>query len=212
MICLSLGNYSVKDLKDIVGKYDFAEIRLDLIESIDISQIKDLIDINGNLIITYRGRQGINNDIREKYYSAAIDFGVRYIDLDIENDEDILKNIDDKLDNGKTKLILSYHNYNKTPNFKNIMKIVNDCKNRGANLVKIATKINKKEDNFVLLKILENEPDTLIVGMGILGKISRIISVFLGAPFTYASLSETNKTADGQISFKGLNTIFKYLK
>jgi 3-dehydroquinate dehydratase-1 len=41
--------------------------------------------------------------------------------------------------------------------------------------------------------------------MGDLGKISRIIAPFLGAEFTYASLSDNESTAPGQISYQKLN-------
>jgi 3-dehydroquinate dehydratase-1 len=41
--------------------------------------------------------------------------------------------------------------------------------------------------------------------MGELGKISRIVAPFLGAEFTYASLTDDNATAPGQISYQRLN-------
>jgi 3-dehydroquinate dehydratase-1 len=44
--------------------------------------------------------------------------------------------------------------------------------------------------------------------MGELGKISRIVAPFLGAEFTYASLSDEDATAPGQISYTRLNQFF----
>jgi 3-dehydroquinate dehydratase-1 len=41
--------------------------------------------------------------------------------------------------------------------------------------------------------------------MGDLGRISRIVAPFMGAEFTYASLSEGEATAPGQISYERLS-------
>jgi 3-dehydroquinate dehydratase len=51
----------------------------------------------------------------------------------------------------------------------------------------------------------------VIIGMGEQGRILRIVSPYLGASFTYASLEEGKETAPGQLSMKQMNDIYKVI-
>jgi len=72
--------------------------------------------------------------------------------------------------------------------------------------------VNKIEDNSILLSLYQNGKRMVVFGMGELGKISRIISPFLGAEFTFASVDDTLNTAPGQISFDKLNYIHNEIR
>jgi 3-dehydroquinate dehydratase-1 len=57
---------------------------------------------------------------------------------------------------------------------------------------------------------LYNSDKTIIaLGMGNLGKITRIAAPFLGAPFTYAYPTGRKRTAEGQFSIDKLEDIMK---
>jgi 3-dehydroquinate dehydratase len=43
--------------------------------------------------------------------------------------------------------------------------------------------------------------------MGETGKITRVANLFLGSPFTFASISEEQKTASGQLTVSEINII-----
>ena len=68
--------------------------------------------------------------------------------------------------------------------------------------------VNNDEDNINLSKLLINRKTEMIVlGMGTKGKITRIITPFLGGYLTFASVGK-NKSASGQYSLSELKTIF----
>ncbi len=82
---------------------------------------------------------------------------------------------------------------------------MNRCFELGADMAKIATMIKVNRDNSKILSLYKAPGRLVAIGMGELGKISRIVAPFLGAEFTYASLTDDNTTAPGQISYKRLN-------
>ena len=55
------------------------------------------------------------------------------------------------------------------------------------------------KDNARLLGLLDSNKNVVVIGMGELGKITRIIAPILGSKFTFASLSRGKETADGQM-------------
>jgi 3-dehydroquinate dehydratase-1 len=72
-------------------------------------------------------------------------------------------------------------------------------------MAKIATHVNVNRDNSKILSLYKAPGRLVAIGMGDLGRISRIVAPFLGAEFTYASLNEDVATAPGQISYEKLN-------
>ena len=102
-------------------------------------------------------------------------------------------------------VIISYHNYEMTPELGELEQIMNKCFEFGADIAKIATLVNVNRDNSKILSLYKAPGRLVAIGMGELGKISRIVAPFLGAEFTYASLTDDNPTAPGQISYIKLN-------
>lgn len=60
-------------------------------------------------------------------------------------------------------------------------------------------------DNSKILSLYKAPGRLVAIGMGELGKISRIVAPFMGAEFTYASLNDEQATAPGQINYERLN-------
>lgn len=102
-------------------------------------------------------------------------------------------------------VIISYHNYERTPELDVLEDIVNQCYAQGADLAKIATHVNVNRDNSKILSLYKAPGRLVAIGMGDLGRISRIVAPFLGAEFTYASLSDSESTAPGQINYEKLS-------
>jgi 3-dehydroquinate dehydratase I len=113
----------------------------------------------------------------------------------------------------KTKVILSFHNFNKTPDIQELTRVVNRMRECKVGIIKIATKINKDRDIKNLLQLLltkKKEEKMIIVGMGKRGRIIRILSPLLGSFLTYAS-TNYGKSAQGQIDINKLKEFYKLL-
>ena len=61
--------------------------------------------------------------------------------------------------------------------------------------------VNVNRDNSKILSLYKAPGRLVAIGMGDLGKISRIVAPFLGAEFTYASLTDdiANSTGTNQL-------------
>lgn len=111
----------------------------------------------------------------------------------------------------KTKLIVSYHDFEETPAYWDLTKIVDDIKSYNPDIVKIATMVKKDQDAYSLLKLLINRippQEMIVLGMGEHGKLTRILSPLLGGYLTFAS-TERGASAPGQIPLKDLESIYK---
>jgi hypothetical protein len=75
------------------------------------------------------------------------------------------------------EVIASYHNFEETP--ADIMDIANQALASGAPIAKVATQVNRWEDNRRLFELLSRRnPQPLIVaGMGDIGQITRIVGL-----------------------------------
>lgn len=110
----------------------------------------------------------------------------------------------------KTKMIVSYHNFSETPPYYDMTKIVDTMKSYNPDILKIATMVQKEQDNYALLKLLTNRlppQDMIVLGMGEKGKITRILSPFLGGYLTFAS-TESGASAPGQIPLSDLKNLY----
>lgn len=81
----------------------------------------------------------------------------------------------------------------------------------GADLVKIATMANCKEDSSRMLSLYSKHKDIIAFCMGEAGMITRITAPFLGAEFTFASLDDASVTAPGQLSLDKMEKIYDIL-
>ena len=85
------------------------------------------------------------------------------------------------------------------------------CFERGADIAKIATRINGTDDVLNLIALFGLPGQKVILGMGSMGRILRIMGPYLGGVFTFASLEEGKETAPGQLSIKEMNDIYKVI-
>jgi 3-dehydroquinate dehydratase-1 len=213
MICVSLDErYSVNFLKAL-RNIDFAEIRMDRM-ALTGKDIADIFSQSVMLIATCRPGL-LDNQKRKAYLIAAIDAGAKYVDIEVESDIAFKKEILEKAGSKGCKVIISYHDFEKTPGDERLKQIAALCFSEGADIVKIACKANSVMDSARLLGMLGQEDfkDRLVVaGMGNEGKITRIVAPFLGSLFTYASLAEGMQTAGGQIEKEKLEEIMRLLR
>ncbi len=111
----------------------------------------------------------------------------------------------------KTKIILSYHNFESTPNYWELQKIIYRMNQLHPDIIKIATMVEKEYEVTKLYRLLTNKPHTeerIVVGMGESGKMTRILGPLLGGYLTYAS-TPFGATAAGQIDAAELQVVLK---
>jgi len=99
-----------------------------------------------------------------------------------------------------SNLILSYHDFAEKIDFKKLEYFINLSNPAPSKYLKIAVNINNYLDLSKLKLLISNSTKpVLLVGMGKLGKISRLLYPFSGSIGTYVGLSEF-PTAKGQIT------------
>jgi 3-dehydroquinate dehydratase-1 len=203
MICVSLAEKDPNVCLDILKKVDMAEIRIDLAELSD-EDIMKIFSSRKKLIATCRpGKYSPSERIHK--LKLAVESGATFLDIEYEADDDFRNAMMEFAHIHQCDVILSYHNYEMTPELNELEKIMNRCFELGADMAKIATMVRVNRDNSKILSLYKAPGRLVAIGMGELGKISRIVAPFLGAEFTYASLTDDNATAPGQISYTKLN-------
>lgn len=182
------------------------ELRVDFItRDVDVSRL--LRDRPTPVLVTCRrpqdgGRWRYSEEQRLTLLRTAIAQGTEYVDLEW----DVALNVRRY---GKTKRVISYHNFQETP--ANLPAIWEKMRALDPDVIKIATMANSPEDNWVTLGITKNaDIPTIAFCMGDMGTPSRILCGKFGAPFTFASISSEKQLAPGQISFDMMRNTYHY--
>lgn len=203
MICASIAEKDLNKCIESIVKVEMAEIRIDLAE-FNNEEIKKVFSLGKKMIATCRPGK-IRDEERAEVLKIAIGAGATYIDIEYDAPKEYKNDLIDFAHSHQCDVIISYHNYEKTPELEELESIVHNCYAQGADLAKIATHVNVNRDNSKILSLYKAPGRLVAIGMGDLGKISRIVAPFLGAEFTYASLNDSDATAPGQISYERLN-------
>lgn len=204
MICVSLPGPSFNDLINQVAKSekiaDLIEFRLDLYDDPEIiRKIKtDLPFILTCRPIDHGGSFKGSEKKRLSILASFFDLSPEYVDIEDFVPLDFTKNIPPTI-----KIIRSYHNFDRIPSdFSHLFR-------KPADLYKIACMANTTHDALRLLEFVKNCNKPLAaLAMGEKGAFTRILGKVFGSHITYASLSDDQATAPGQITVKELKSIY----
>ena len=210
MICIPLGGIAFDDCMSVVRKETFVEFRFDLL-TLTLEQVQELVAEAESCIATCRPGN-MDESLRLEILKTAINAGADYVDIELESDPDFRAELIKAAGTAGTTVILSYHNFESTPALSGLEKIVGQCLQSGAEVVKIACQVNRTEDLQTLFKLYRQDLRMVVIGMGELGIISRVAAPLLGAEFTFASPGEGRETAPGQISKEKLMTILRQIQ
>ncbi|NLS91926.1 MAG: shikimate dehydrogenase [Planctomycetaceae bacterium] len=185
---------------------DLVELRIDYING--TPSVKALTTKRtGPVVITCRrerdgGRWSGTEDQRLALLRTAIVEGAEYVDLE----EDIAKQVPRF---GKTKRIVSYHNFRETPeDVQAIWERMSEC---DPDVIKICTHANNPHDNLRILRLVRDAKlPTVGFCMGEMGTMSRILAGRFGSPWTYAAFSHESALAPGQLSYEQMTRIYRY--
>jgi 3-dehydroquinate dehydratase-1 len=217
-ICASIAVKDVELLKDHAQKAfsagaDFVEIRFDFIRPEAMPRaIEAIKEFRDKSVFTLRSKaQGgsFAGSEQERIEWLRRLAELRPMLLDVELDT--LKDNDDLadfLENHKTAVLVSWHDFQRTPPTEDIADILSEMRVYG-NYVKVVTMAQKVEDSIRLLDIYQ---DTLglypvIFAMGEAGVVSRVLCTIVGnAPFTYASVD--GAVAPGQLTVGQMRKLY----
>ena len=218
--CVSIAEKTPKklnsSLKKALKNSDYAEIRFDFLKP---SQIPDALELVKKqlrkCVCTLRPKNegGIYSDSEKERMSILkliSEYNPYLIDIEY-NTLKKNKNLLNYIKKTKTDILVSWHDFKKTPNESQLNKMYNLMKRFSKN-VKIVTTAKSTNDSSLVLSLYhEAKPVNLIAfSMGDYGRISRILCLLLGSPFTYVSLGKA--IAPGQFSLSEMKSIFKMCK
>lgn len=170
------------------------------------------------LIVTIRTETegGEPNGSRFDYFSVIEELlqqgEADYIDYEVSRDEKQLAKLCVSYKGSPTKMIGSYHDFEKTPAKEEIVDRLMRAKECGCAAGKLACMPQCREDVEILLnatnEMKEREPDFLIItmSMGALGKVTRLYGGLYGSEISFGSAGDGS--APGQISFEEMKTVF----
>ena len=213
--CVSIGEKNPKKVKTVLkkalSKSDYAEIRFDFLKKSDIPIV--LEDIKKNLsrcVCTLRPKSegGLfvgKEDERKSILRLIAEYNPYLLDVEfntIQKD----KKLATYLKKSKSKLLISWHDFKKTPNESQLRAKFNKMK-KFSDVVKIVTVAKSVSDASRLLSLysVKSKSKTIAFCMGEQGKFSRILCLHLGSPFTYVSLGKA--IAPGQFSVDEIKSL-----
>ncbi|MCU4387093.1 type I 3-dehydroquinate dehydratase [Acinetobacter haemolyticus] len=204
---------------------DLAEFRIDLLDfAADTKQVialgHELKKVLGNkpVIATIRthnegGQLTISDADYGKTYQAYLKQPfMDMLDIEMFRDQQVVKNTVQLAHDKKVLIVMSNHDFKKTPSEDEIVKRLLKQDELGADILKIAVMPLNKQDVFTLmnatLKVsqLSNKP-LLTMSMGKLGTISRIATANMGGSFSFGMIGEAS--APGQIDVTQLKQLLK---
>jgi 3-dehydroquinate dehydratase type I len=136
--------------------------------------------------------------------------GFELVDIELASSKSTVRQLKSK----GAEIILSFHDYSRTPSTEELRRVLNEEKKAGGDICKVVTTANIPHDNLTILDFVEGEAaNTKLVSfaMGAHGIPSRILSPLFGAEFTFAAISRESSTADGQLSIDELRSAWQIL-
>ncbi len=210
MICVAISDNNYGNCLDVLEKIEMAEIRLDLVD-FNYDQISQVFSMPKKLIATYRPVEGKEEERLPKL-KAAIEAGAKYVDIEYESAANYRNDLIRHAHKCNCDVIISYHNFEYTPDCSELEHIVEQSFAMKADVVKVVTTVNTNLDNSKIISLYKLPGRVVAFGMGNLGKITRIIAPFLGAEFTFAAMDEKLATAPGQIAYSKIRSIIQQIE
>jgi 3-dehydroquinate dehydratase/shikimate dehydrogenase len=159
-------------------------------------------------IVTFRlpadgGLRGVDEAARMSLLRAALGAGAAWVDVEFGREGGIAAD-------AAGRLIVSHHDFERTP--ADLADIARRIEEGPADVVKLATMATSAADAFACYDVLRAaKKPTVAFTMGPLGSASRVVTLALGAPWTYAALSgkSDDEVAPGQLPLPRLVNEFR---
>ena len=210
MICISITSTDFSECERAVRSSQMAELRFDIMQ-LQPAQLQALLQ--GSTPIVATCREGVYaQGERMSLLKYAIEHGAALVDVEVEADEAYRKALVEFAKKHGCKVIISYHNFEGTPSVAELKNIISTCRSMGADVVKLITTAHTAQDSARVLSLYETEKDLVAFAMGEAGKITRLACLYLGAPFTYASMGAGKEAAKGQMTAENMREVVERMK
>ncbi|MCS7135731.1 MAG: type I 3-dehydroquinate dehydratase [Nitrososphaerota archaeon] len=219
-LCVSTFGRDVNSLKDSVVKAiesdaDIVEVRLDYLKELDVKSVSSALrPYMGKLLLTLRPRyeNGLfegDEEERAEILKKLCQESPAYVDIELRSP--MFQELTRELMKIGTTVIVSWHDFEKTPEIDELRRIV-DLSMKGGSIVKIVTMAKSFSDNLKVLSLYNVAYKHRLIAfcMGTEGILSRFLSLMLGAPFMYVSLPGA-PTAPGQPSIIEAKEVIRML-
>ncbi len=236
MFCLSVGEKNWAKVLEVIKQNcqltNLFEIRLDYLEEeVSQSKISGFFEEIGDyqspygiyqglrFIFTFRhayegGKREIPEEERLKVLRYCLDIGADLVDLEWQALKRYIKK-EGKLPFSLEKTLVSFHDFRKTPSDKVLKGMLRRMSEVGVSKAKVVCYSDKPEDGVRLLSLIPYGKrlgmDVVAFGMGDKLSWTRVVSLVLGAPFTYVSQDKGNGTAPGQLSISLAKKLYEGL-
>jgi 3-dehydroquinate dehydratase-1 len=229
LICVSLGTdcqHVLTCLQKINPTYEMVEIRIDLLQDLFLKneeentnmKVKELFSIAKKLqiqtIATVRDipiSAGFSRE-RSLLVQQCIENGATFVDIEIESPKEYREELVQFARKYDCKVIVSHHNYVKEEkSSEDLTNIVNECFEKGADIAKVAVAVCSFQGAARVLSCYNDNRPVVALGMGEFGKITRVSSIALGAPFSFAAWDESGATAPGQLTREQMKTALELI-
>lgn len=202
------GNYPALSRASESG-VDILEIRVDQFDQIEpeyvLSEVKAIKKHSLPLIGTIRtkgegGKARISDSRRIALYQKIAPW-VEAIDVELSSGSTLME-VRSITSKSKNVLIVSHHDFSKTPEERELKEISEKALSHGADIIKIAAFAKNENDVIRLLEFTSRNKDKKLVtiAMGATGSISRLVFPLAGSLMTYTSVSPTG----GQVPLREL--------
>lgn len=197
-------------------KADVAELRLDLFENITYGHIQQIRQQISMMPVIFTLRKASQGGKFKGTESERLDFLMElmtlqpnFVDLEYDTDPKFIEKIANQFP--RIKIILSYHNYENTPeDLASILAVMK--RQRYVHAYKIATTARSTVDALRMLHFIKQHKQDRITGlcMGNFGTITRILSSVFGNYMTYASPNKEDRIAPCQLTIDELCSIYHF--
>lgn len=204
----------IKQLREI----KLIEIRIDFIQDINEKGLEKIIESASGkkIIVTNRmkaegGKFAESETDRISLLKKAIELGADFVDVEFfsrkANELMMMK--------GKTKIICSYHNFEKLPD--DLEELYEKMRRTGADIIKVACVSTGNRDNLRIFglgeKARKDKVGFIGIAMGAAGKLSRVVNLFSNNEIAgYVSSDSSKSTAPGQLSLEDMKKIYMMVK
>jgi 3-dehydroquinate dehydratase type I len=203
---------------------DVIELRMDLIHN---GRLVALIDHARacneavKVMVTHRPEVGGDSSqerSRIDCLKEAVFLGADYVDIELQADRAMRTELIEAIAclQHRTALIVSHHDFQRTPSLRTLKALFQGCVKAGADIVKIVTWARTSQDNLRMLGLIVDAEreciDLINFCMGPEGRISRIAAPMLGSCLSYVSLRRGGESASGQLTITEMNKIMDILR
>ncbi len=198
-------------LKKALKKSDYVELRFDFLKPTQIPDALELVkEKMKSCVCTLRpssegGKFHRTEEERISILKLIAEYHPFLLDVEFNT---LRKNkmLLNYIKKTKTDVLVSWHDFKKTPNLSALKKRFKQMRKFSKN-IKIVTSAKTQNDSSNVLSLYSNSAKTNLIAfaMGDYGKTSRILCLYLGSPFTYVSLDKP--IAPGQFSLDQIKKI-----